>query len=475
MNKRELRLPSRILLAVAALLLIIFPTFLSAMTTTTTSTSNKMPTLKGVVFDMDDTLVRSNLDITAMYRKVFGKDPLNGDKFDILKEIDEIESSEEQARAHRIVDEMEEESRQQMTLMPGCVELLTWLSAHNIPTALVTRNSRKTTGIFCEKLERMQHQERGRGQKLALFKRIVTRDDNDDVHNPIPPKPDPTAIKIIARDCFDMTNDLPSSEILMVGDSVVNDVGFGRNAGVQTALLTDQANDAADMCVERLTDLPGKIWKKFEINGSLGNTEEANQVPLHGSPPPTPTTKLCKAVVDGDIIAVRTLLEELSLAETTKVDDENQNTALIWAAEIGNSELTSLVLEAVKAKLSNAEELSSFVNHRGFLGATAVNRAARRGHTHVLELLLSKNEKENAENKDDDNGAIKLFDVDLPNYKLQYPLHFAAFKKHPETLDYLLRRGADPWVLDRKGRTPFEDTSCESCKSLLEEAMMRSR
>jgi len=425
---------------------------------------------------MDDTLVRSNLDIPAMYRNVFGKDPLNVENFDILKEINEIECPDEQARAHQIIDEMEEESRQQMKLMPGCVELLTWLSAHNIPTALVTRNTRKTTQMFSESLKGIQEekQRRGHGGNLALsFRKTITRDDNGSDNSPIPPKPNPTAMKMIAKESFDITNsddDLPTPEILMVGDSIANDMVFGRNAGVQTALLTtDKASsDVADIFIERLTDLPGKIWKHFEIDGSLGNTEEANQKPLHGSPPPTPESILCKAVVNGDAVTVRAMLEKMSLDEITNAEEESKNTALIWAAEVGNSELASLLVETVVAKLSDQEDdkieerLLSFVNHRGFLGATALNRAARRGHTHVVESFLSSKESK----------AARCFDLDVPNDKLQHPLHFAAFKKHPETLEFLLRCGANPWVLDRKGRTPVEDTSCEACKSLLKEVMM---
>jgi phosphoglycolate phosphatase-like HAD superfamily hydrolase len=475
-------------------LLMYLPAFLSAMTTkmkTTTTKTKAMSTLKGIVFDMDDTLVRSNLDIPAMYRKIFGNDPSTNVNFDILKDIDDLPTQEERTKAHQIVDEMEEDSRRQMTLMPGCVELLTWLKAHNIPISLVTRNSKKTTTVFNEKLESAQ-QGRGRRREMQKFQHILTRDDN------IPPKPDPTALKIIANDYFNI--DLPSSEILMVGDSIVNDIGFGKNAGVQTALLLssdgqhngeeeETTDDGADFCVERLTELPRKLWKHYLIDGPLGNTEEVNKMPLHGSPAPKPTTDLSKAVVNGGIATVKALLEELSLDDIIhpvnidrKKDDLDQydesNTALIWAAEVGDLEVTKLILDKITAeefsgRISSSTSsqdasilLSSFINHRGFLGATALNRAARRGHTNVLELLLSSS----SGNKISDDNNL-LFDINLPNNKLQHPLHFAAFKRHPKTVEFLLKNGADPFVLDRKGRTPREDTSCDKCKSLLEEAM----
>ena len=79
------------------------------------------------------------------------------------------------------------------------------------------------------------------------------------------------------------------------------------------------------------------------------------------------------------------------------------------------------------------------VNTRGFLGATAVARASRAGHTAALAALLEA------------PGA----DPNLCNDKLQSPLHFAAFKRQPEAAALLLAHPAcDPFVLDRKAPHP---------------------
>lgn len=56
------------------------------------------------------------------------------------------------------------------------------------------------------------------------------------------------------------------------------------------------------------------------------------------------------------------------------------------------------------------------------------------------------------------------------NDKMQYPLHFAAFKKHPETVRAMLDGGVDTTVLDRKGRTPAEDTSDPAIRAMILEA-----
>ena len=51
---------------------------------------------------------------------------------------------------------------------------------------------------------------------------------------------------------------------------------------------------------------------------------------------------------------------------------------------------------------------------------------------------------------------------------MQYPLHFAAFKKHPNIVKLLLdSKKCDSMVLDRKGRTPAEDTSDENIRLMI--------
>ncbi len=54
------------------------------------------------------------------------------------------------------------------------------------------------------------------------------------------------------------------------------------------------------------------------------------------------------------------------------------------------------------------------------------------------------------------------------NEKLQYPLHFAAFKKHADVVKVLLESGkCDTLVKDRKDRTPAEDTSVEETRNVI--------
>jgi ankyrin repeat protein len=51
---------------------------------------------------------------------------------------------------------------------------------------------------------------------------------------------------------------------------------------------------------------------------------------------------------------------------------------------------------------------------------------------------------------------------------MQYPLHFAAFKKHPQVVRVMLESGkCSTTVVDRKGRTPAEDTSLEEIRQMI--------
>ena len=172
--------------------------------------------LQGVVFDMDGTLTKPNLDFKLMYQRC-GVDP----SLDILEEIEAM-STNERNKALDIIEEIEEEGRRTLELMPGAIQLLTWLSSNEIPMALVTRNTERTANVFLEKLVPPECQ----------FQNIITRDNY--CNSIVPPKPDPRALEVIA-DEWEIR--LPSKSIVMVGDSYDNDIVFGKNAGVTTVLL----------------------------------------------------------------------------------------------------------------------------------------------------------------------------------------------------------------------------------------------
>lgn len=366
------------------------------------------PRLRGVVFDMDGTLTVPNLDFGEMYRRAGvpkGEDIL-------------APRWRDDPTASAVVEEMEEEGRRTLRIMPGAGEFATWLHAHGVPMALVTRNSARTIAHFHEHVW---------PANLPPMSPAISR---DDAH---PAKPDPAALAAIAE-----TWGIPLGPgLLMVGDSPANDVCFGKAAGVRTALLDTGRRHAeaggtqgADVCVENLAALARQLWAFYTVDSPICTPE------LHTKrSAPVPVTAACVAAAAGDVTALRGQLR----ADLSAACPESGNTPLIFAADACH-------LEAVEALLAEKVPLDV----RGFLGATAVSRAARRGHLPVLRALLLA-------------GA----DADIPNDKLQYPMHFAAFKLNPGAVELLLEHGANAFVLDRKGRTPAEDTSDEAIRSTI--------
>ena len=128
--------------------------------------------LRGVIFDMDGTLTVPNLDFMEMYRRAG------------VPRGDDILSAKWRADKHAstIVEEMEAEGRSTLRLMPGAAELATWLAAHNIPMALVTRNSVRTVDHFHASCW---------PAGIPAMNPAISRDD------PYPAKPDPSAMAAI--------------------------------------------------------------------------------------------------------------------------------------------------------------------------------------------------------------------------------------------------------------------------------------
>jgi phosphoglycolate phosphatase-like HAD superfamily hydrolase len=382
--------------------------------------------LLGVVFDMDGTMTEPNIDCKVMYERCGVTRSAH-----ILKAIGCM-APEQAAAAQAIVEEMEEEGRRTLCLMPGAADLGIWLKRHGIRTALVTRNTAKTVNHF--------HEAVWQPHGLSAFQPAISRD-----NTAVPPKPDPAAFRTIAAEWGEALG----PELLMVGDSPSNDVQFGKAAGVSTALLDTGATARAhseskdtmdaDLCVNSLLALPNLLWQKFHIEGALGTS-----VPLLKYDTPQPGTAAASAAASGDV----TSLQSKEVAAELDVADASGNTPLIWAVDAGHVAAVEKLLEAGVS-----------VNAKGYLGATAVSRACRRGHVDILRLLLS---------------APDLRCIDEPNDKMQSPLHFAAFKKQHACVDLMLARGASTTVLDRKGRTPAEDTSDENIrKAILDERTKR--
>jgi HAD superfamily hydrolase (TIGR01509 family) len=164
--------------------------------------------LKLVVFDLDGTLLEPAFDFDAIRREI-GLPP----GASILEAMDRFSESE-RARANWILERHEAEAARRSRLMPGAGELLDWLRARGIRTAVLTRNSRRSAERAC------------RRHGLA-FDAVVTREDHL-------PKPSPEGVCRLMQ-----ALGAGPDETIVVGDFSF-DVEAGAAAGCRTiALVSD--------------------------------------------------------------------------------------------------------------------------------------------------------------------------------------------------------------------------------------------
>ncbi|MBX7074481.1 MAG: HAD family hydrolase [Pirellulales bacterium] len=105
------------------------------------------PPLRGVIFDLDGTLVDSGLDFDAMRREM-GIEPGHT----ILEALAEI-SEPRLSHCLAIVDRHERAGAQRATLFDGARELLAAIEALGLPWGILTRNSRQVTRLTLSRLD----------------------------------------------------------------------------------------------------------------------------------------------------------------------------------------------------------------------------------------------------------------------------------------------------------------------------------
>jgi HAD superfamily hydrolase (TIGR01549 family) len=183
--------------------------------------------IRGVIFDMDGTITAPYFDFSTIKAEANIGDR---DMLDYLREA----TGAEYERIHGLLMKFEEDGVANVQLNRGARKLLNFLAQRKLPTALLTRNSRKSVDGVCAKLK-------------LRFDITVTREDG-------PHKPAPEPIWEIAR----RWNAKPA-ELLMVGDYKW-DVLCAKNAGTRSAVLVngggipDWAKEA-DIIIKRLTQV----------------------------------------------------------------------------------------------------------------------------------------------------------------------------------------------------------------------------
>lgn len=171
--------------------------------------------IRAVVFDMDGTLVESQLDYAAMKREM----ELPPDE-PVLESLARIVDPDRLARCHGILAVHERLGAERATWIDGAEPLLGGLRAAGLHLGIVTRNSRPASDLVLTRLD-------------CPIRDVMTRDD-------APHKPDPTAILNLCRRW-----DVRPHECVMVGDYLF-DILAGRAAGCGTILFApDERPDYA--------------------------------------------------------------------------------------------------------------------------------------------------------------------------------------------------------------------------------------
>lgn len=187
--------------------------------------------LRGIVFDLDGTLVHQELDFEAMRREIGV--PSGTPLLETLAAL----PAAEQSRAWQILDDHERRAADRAEAFPGVPDLLTGLARRGLRLGLLSRNSRRSVETVLSRCG------------LALDPALARED--------APHKPDPAGLLRICA-----TWGIAPAEVLMVGDYIY-DLQTGRNAGTRTALVTHgktwEFAHLADWTCPSLCELPELI------------------------------------------------------------------------------------------------------------------------------------------------------------------------------------------------------------------------
>jgi HAD superfamily hydrolase (TIGR01549 family) len=160
--------------------------------------------IRGVIFDMDGTLTTMCFDFAAI------KAEANVGDVDLLDYLACAQGAERE-RIHQIILKYEKIAAARTKLNRGARTVLRGLRQRRLPTALLTRNSRRSVDLVCRRLG-------------LTFDIAISREDG-------PYKPSPEPIRNIARRWG-----VTPAEVLMVGDYKW-DVLCAHNAGAPCAVL----------------------------------------------------------------------------------------------------------------------------------------------------------------------------------------------------------------------------------------------
>lgn len=195
--------------------------------------------IRGMIFDLDGTLVDSRLDFPAI-RSDLGL-PAGHAILEALSEVPDGAAKDEMLAKLRV---HELRGAECATLFPGVAEMLAFLAELAIPTAVLTRNSRESTNVMLERLQ-------------LRFSHVLTRDE-------APPKPDPSGLLHICS-----AWEIAPQHVAFCGDYVF-DLEAGRAAGMTTVLYSPgelpSFAEQADHVLRCFTEFP--VWWEHHMHST---------------------------------------------------------------------------------------------------------------------------------------------------------------------------------------------------------------
>ncbi|MGR5175650.1 HAD family hydrolase [Vibrio mediterranei] len=165
-------------------------------------------TIEAVVFDLDNTLVSSDLNFKQLRVELRCPE----DK-DLLLHVDEQPCTHEKSRLNALILKHELDDARVSNTMEGAVDLLRWLSHKGIRSGIVTRNCRQAATAKL-KAHNLNVQE------------LITRED-------FPAKPDPSSLYYLMEKWR-----IPRQRVLYVGDHHY-DILTAKNAGCMSCFISN--------------------------------------------------------------------------------------------------------------------------------------------------------------------------------------------------------------------------------------------
>ncbi len=200
-----------------------------------------MNKLSLIIFDLDDTLIHSNIDYATMKKRIvdlFEINELPNRTLTIKELLEKLDANKEKLQqANAIIESMEAASSATAEPIPFASELPALLKEINLLSVVLTNNSRQSVNNYLTN-EKLQY--------LQEFKTIITRDDVSAM------KPDPAGLFFILQK-FNSNK----SEVVYIGDSYI-DAEAAQAAGIRFILVNYRNLD-----VDKFTFRPWKIFSSL--------------------------------------------------------------------------------------------------------------------------------------------------------------------------------------------------------------------